>query len=81
MADLPSHSKIDSRDETEDPEDENSQTRRRGRPRKKYPRYEGETEEAYLVRIARLQKKPLPRFASSVATTPERLVSHVKKSK
>lgn len=35
-----------------------------GRPRKKYERLEGETEHEYLVRVARLQKKPLPKFTS-----------------
>jgi len=35
----------------------------RGRPRKQYPRLSNETQEEYLVRVARLQKKPLPPFA------------------
>lgn len=43
-----------------------------GRPKRHYEALEGETEEEYLVRIARIQKKPLPSFASSRATTPER---------
>jgi hypothetical protein len=37
----------------------------RGRPQKQYDRIEGETQQEYLVRIARMQKKPLPAFASS----------------
>jgi len=36
--------------------------RRVGRPRKEYPRIEGETEREYLIRVARIQKKPLPVF-------------------
>ncbi|KAK0113430.1 hypothetical protein ONS95_013688 [Cadophora gregata] len=35
----------------------------RGRPKKVYERLEGETEQEYAVRVARLQKKPLPAFA------------------
>ncbi|KAH6720600.1 hypothetical protein BKA61DRAFT_237580 [Leptodontidium sp. MPI-SDFR-AT-0119] len=35
----------------------------RGRPKKVYQRLEGETQQEYLVRIARIQKKPLPAFA------------------
>lgn len=41
-------------------------TTRRGRPKKQYPRLEGETEHEYNVRIARLQKKPLPSYAPPV---------------
>jgi hypothetical protein len=37
----------------------------RGRPQKQYDHLEGETQQEYLVRIARMQKKPLPTFASS----------------
>ncbi|RFU32568.1 hypothetical protein B7463_g3786, partial [Scytalidium lignicola] len=37
--------------------------KRVGRPRKQYERLEGETEHEFLVRVARLQKKPLPKFA------------------
>jgi hypothetical protein len=47
--------------------DEERLTRKRsrgaGRPPKQYPRLDGETDREYLVRIARLQKKPLPVFA------------------
>lgn len=39
-----------------------------GRPQKVYPRLEGETQQEYLVRIARLQKKPLPSFAPPLET-------------
>lgn len=35
----------------------------RGRPQKVYERLEGETQQDYLIRIARIQKKPLPPFA------------------
>ncbi|RDW75842.1 hypothetical protein BP5796_06663 [Coleophoma crateriformis] len=34
-----------------------------GRPRKQYEKMPGETEQDYLIRVARLQKKPLPSFA------------------
>ena len=34
--------------------------KKRGRPKKSYPRLEGETEKQYIIRIARLQKKPIP---------------------
>ncbi|KAH7327048.1 hypothetical protein BKA65DRAFT_509827 [Rhexocercosporidium sp. MPI-PUGE-AT-0058] len=34
-----------------------------GRPKKVYERLEGETQQDYLIRIARIQKKPLPVFA------------------
>ncbi|KAI1743347.1 RNA polymerase I-specific transcription initiation factor-domain-containing protein [Xylaria scruposa] len=36
--------------------------KKRGRPKKEYPRLEGETDRAFAVRIARLRKKPIPRF-------------------
>ncbi|KAI1414074.1 RNA polymerase I-specific transcription initiation factor-domain-containing protein [Hypoxylon sp. FL1857] len=36
--------------------------KRRGRPKKIYPRLDGETDREYAVRIARLQKKPVPVF-------------------
>jgi hypothetical protein len=35
----------------------------RGRPQKVYERLEGESQQDYLIRIARIQKKPLPSFA------------------
>jgi hypothetical protein len=38
-------------------------TSRRGRPKKIHEPLKGETNEEYLVRVARLQKKPLPSFA------------------
>ncbi|KAI1751845.1 RNA polymerase I-specific transcription initiation factor-domain-containing protein [Xylaria castorea] len=38
------------------------EVKKRGRPRKEYPRLEGETDRAYAVRIARLRKKPIPYF-------------------
>ncbi|EHL01819.1 hypothetical protein M7I_2172 [Glarea lozoyensis 74030] len=40
-----------------------SKSTNRGRPPKQYPRLEGESAQEYHVRIARLQKKPLPPFA------------------
>lgn len=45
----------------------------RGRPQKVYDRLEGESQQDYLVRIARIQKKPLPAFAPPRETpeTPE----------
>ncbi|KAE9366705.1 hypothetical protein N431DRAFT_429513 [Stipitochalara longipes BDJ] len=46
----------------------------RGRPQKVYERLEGESQQDYLIRIARIQKKPLPAFAPPRETpeTPER---------
>ncbi|KIM97461.1 hypothetical protein OIDMADRAFT_105713 [Oidiodendron maius Zn] len=44
----------------------------RGRPRKHYEPLVGETQEEYLIRVARLQKKSLPSFVSSGATSQER---------
>ncbi len=45
----------------------------RGRPQKVYERLEGESQHEYLIRIARIQKKPLPAFAPPQETpeTPE----------
>lgn len=40
----------------------------RGRPRRQYPVLAGESEQEYLIRVARLQKKPLPKFAVSEDT-------------
>ncbi|KAI1422610.1 RNA polymerase I-specific transcription initiation factor-domain-containing protein [Xylaria sp. FL1777] len=37
--------------------------KKRGRPRKVYPRLDGETDKAYAIRIARLRKEPIPSFA------------------
>jgi hypothetical protein len=45
-------------------------TTNRGRPKKVYPRLEGETEQEYLVRVARLRKKPLPSFAPPLEPSP-----------
>jgi hypothetical protein len=36
--------------------------KRVGRPKKEYPRLEGETDKEYLIRVARIQKRPLPVF-------------------
>ncbi|KAI0545516.1 RNA polymerase I-specific transcription initiation factor-domain-containing protein [Xylaria curta] len=38
------------------------EVKKRGRPKKEYPRLEGETDRAFAVRIARLRKKPIPHF-------------------
>ncbi|TPX15509.1 uncharacterized protein E0L32_004489 [Thyridium curvatum] len=45
--------------------------RNRGKPRKAYPRLEGESERAYLVRIARLQHKKIPQFSGSSSSGEE----------
>ncbi|KAI1802867.1 hypothetical protein F4811DRAFT_368013 [Daldinia bambusicola] len=37
--------------------------RKRGRPKKAYPRLDGETDQEYTIRVARLQKKPIPKFS------------------
>ncbi|KAI2471306.1 RNA polymerase I-specific transcription initiation factor-domain-containing protein [Annulohypoxylon bovei var. microspora] len=39
--------------------------KRTGRPRKTYPRLDGETDKQYATRLARLHKKPLPIFSDS----------------
>ncbi|KAI2638574.1 RNA polymerase I-specific transcription initiation factor-domain-containing protein [Xylaria nigripes] len=41
--------------------------KRVGRPRKIYPRLNGETDKAFAIRIARLQKKPIPYFSDDDA--------------
>jgi len=43
---------------------------RRGRPLKVYERLDGETQQDYLIRIARVQKKPMPSFASTPEVSP-----------
>jgi hypothetical protein len=54
------------------PDDEllRPKTTNRGRPKKVYPRLERETEQEYLVRVARLRKKPLPSFAPPLEPSP-----------
>lgn len=42
----------------------------RGRKPKQYPRLDGETDHEYIVRIARLQKKPIPIFSSAPTGSP-----------
>jgi hypothetical protein len=42
----------------------------RGRPLKVYECLEGELQQDYLIRIARLQKKPMPSFASTPEVSP-----------
>jgi hypothetical protein len=39
-----------------------------GRPQKVYSHLDGETQQEYLIRIARIQKKPLPSFAEPAPT-------------
>ncbi|KAI6712486.1 hypothetical protein JHW43_004969 [Diplocarpon mali] len=48
----------------------NIKTKTLGRPTKFYEHIKGETQEAYLVRIAKLQKKPLPVFAPPTEAKP-----------
>ncbi|KAI1652676.1 hypothetical protein F4813DRAFT_394485 [Daldinia decipiens] len=43
--------------------EEGNPTRKPGRPKKAYLRLEGETDREYAIRIARLQKKPIPVFS------------------
>ncbi|OTA91433.1 hypothetical protein M434DRAFT_397186 [Hypoxylon sp. CO27-5] len=40
----------------------NATKKRRGRPRKTYPRLDGETDREFAIRIARLRKEPIPVF-------------------
>ncbi|KAG4439541.1 hypothetical protein IFR05_004981 [Cadophora sp. M221] len=47
-----------------------TKTTNRGRPKKVYERLEGETQQEYLVRIAKIQKKSLPVFAPPVEIKP-----------
>ncbi|PQE04267.1 hypothetical protein CJF31_00004204 [Rutstroemia sp. NJR-2017a BVV2] len=56
-------------------------TTRRGRPKKVYEKLEGETQIEYLTRIARTQKKPLPKFAPSLKTELSRSASPSKSPK
>jgi hypothetical protein len=60
----------------DDPSHSRVKVARRGRPKKQYPYLLGETEHEYHIRIARLQKKPLPSYAPPlVADSPEPLSS------
>ncbi|KAI8635629.1 hypothetical protein F5Y19DRAFT_17459 [Xylariaceae sp. FL1651] len=43
--------------------------RKVGRPRKNYPRLRGESDQDYTIRIARIQKKPIPNFVDPVSRT------------
>ncbi|TVY52413.1 hypothetical protein LCER1_G006887 [Lachnellula cervina] len=52
----------------------------RGRKPKQYPRHAGETDQQYLVRIARLQKKPIPIFSSEETVTPPIVAKPPKKA-
>lgn len=58
----PATSRTSSTAEASGPPEPPTEARRPGRPRKVYPRLDGETERAYVVRIARLRKKPIPYF-------------------
>ncbi|KAH7379880.1 hypothetical protein BKA64DRAFT_237885 [Cadophora sp. MPI-SDFR-AT-0126] len=66
FGDLPTRSKADIGPKPQKLDQANllrAKTTHLGRPKKVYERLEGESPQAYLVRIARLQKKPLPAFA------------------
>ncbi|TVY44187.1 hypothetical protein LSUB1_G003146 [Lachnellula subtilissima] len=52
----------------------------RGRKPKQYPRHAGETDHEYLVRIARLQKKPIPIFSFEETGTPSIVAKPPKKA-
>ncbi|KAI3321192.1 hypothetical protein HD806DRAFT_503263 [Xylariaceae sp. AK1471] len=39
-----------------------AEKRKVGRPKKNYPRFRGEMDKDYIIRIARLQKRPVPRL-------------------
>jgi hypothetical protein len=72
FADLPDRS-ITTGINTQDPNDASlfrTKKTNRGRPQKVYPRLEGENQQEYLVRIARIQKKPLPSFAPPLPAKP-----------
>jgi hypothetical protein len=75
FANLPERPKLDGESQDkklDDAELWRSKKTHRGRPKKKYERLEGETQQDYLVRIARIQKKPLPSFAPPLEVeTPE----------
>ncbi|KAI0020729.1 RNA polymerase I-specific transcription initiation factor-domain-containing protein [Xylariomycetidae sp. FL0641] len=65
-------SQVRTEDEAEaeaEAEEEGAPKRRRGRPRKTYPRREGETDEEYTVRVAKLQKKAVPVFGAAAAAS------------
>lgn len=65
-------------DSIDDPELWRAKKTHRGRPKKVYERLEGETQHEYLTRIARIQKKPLPKFAPPIEpSTPKRGVTPV----
>ncbi|KAK8132905.1 hypothetical protein PG999_001078 [Apiospora kogelbergensis] len=54
----------------EDGDEKTSQPNRikRGRPKKQYPRLEGETDKQYAIRVARLRKEPRPVFSDDSET-------------
>jgi len=64
-APLPGRPRVDPSNiqEGNDPEFWRTKKTKRGRPKIHYEILEGETQQEYLIRIARLQKKPLPSFA------------------
>ncbi|KAB8290563.1 hypothetical protein EYC80_010988 [Monilinia laxa] len=65
-------------DSIDDPELWRAKKTHRGRPKKVYERLGSETQHEYLTRVARIQKKPLPKFAPSIEpSTPKRGVTPV----
>ncbi|TVY36126.1 hypothetical protein LOCC1_G007564 [Lachnellula occidentalis] len=52
----------------------------RGRKPKQYPRHAEETDHQYLIRIARLQKKPIPKFSSEETGAPSIVAKPPKKA-
>ncbi|KAK6949355.1 hypothetical protein Daesc_009430 [Daldinia eschscholtzii] len=50
--------------------EEGKPAKKRGRPKKIYPRLEGETDKEYTIRVARLQKRPIPKFSDDFDPEP-----------
>ncbi|OTB19460.1 hypothetical protein K445DRAFT_373184 [Daldinia sp. EC12] len=50
--------------------EEGKPAKKRGRPKKIYPRLEGETDREYTIRVARLQKRPIPKFSDDFDPEP-----------
>lgn len=74
FSNLPDRSRPQSTSSSGDVDDTNLLREKKthlGRPLKLYDRLEGETQQDYLVRIARIQKKPLPTFAPPLEVKPE----------
>ncbi|OTA57543.1 hypothetical protein K449DRAFT_437411 [Hypoxylon sp. EC38] len=51
--------------------EDSSTKKRRGRPKKTYPRLDGETDREFAIRIARLRKEPIPVFLDDLDPEPE----------